>query len=209
MPRYNSYSLKRFLPIILIVVVIIIAVLILVSVLRSVFLSSDDKKPDQNINVIQNSLLNTEADRSVRLVVRGPIVADEDFSSYRITVSPSSRVAQSFSGYLNELKEEKSLGNNTRAYEEFVHALHLADLDRGVQFEGDRNDIRGVCATGRVYEFSFLKDDKVSSTLWTSTCSGSPGSLKANAEQLTSLFMNQIPDAKSITGNITASSRLF
>lgn len=209
MSRY-SYGYRRYLPVLLIVVVVIIVVLILASVLRSLFLSPREDTPvTQQVNSIQQALLDTSADRGVGLVVRGPIVADENFRSYRIVVTPSSRVAQSFTGYLDKLDAEKTLGNNARAYEELVHALHLADLDRGVQFEGDENDTRGICATGQVYEFSFLKDNETVHTLWTSTCNGSPGSLRANVNQLTNLFTRQIPDVSQITGNLTINQLFF
>lgn len=208
MSRY-SYSFRKYLPIVLMVVTIIVVVLVLVSVLRAVFFSSDAPKSSESVNTIQSALLDTGSDRAVRLVVRGPIVADENFSSYRITVSPSSRVAQLYSGYLDRLEDEERLDNNTKAYEEFVYALHLANLDKGVQLEGDANDTRGICATGRVYEFSFLKNDETVSTLWTSTCSGSKGSLKANVDQLTGLFNNQVPNSSKITQSLSSTRLSF
>ena len=73
---------------------------------------------------------------------------------------------------------------------------------KGIELEGDRNDIRGVCATGRVSEFSVLDESVFVKKLWTSTCKGSVGSLKASSTQLTQLFVSQIPDADKLIKKI-------
>ena len=96
-----------------------------------------------------------------------------------------------------------SLGNNVRAYEEFVHALDKANLALGEQFDEDKDDTRGICATGRVYEYEIYDEDTLVKRLWTSTCKGSPGSLRASAEQLTNLFTAQIPDARAPLSKIS------
>jgi len=197
----HSYRYRRFVPVALVVVIIIVAVIILASLLRVLLFPAKPNADQQKVDTTQQALLNTNADRSVRLVVRGPIVADENFRSYRITISPSARTIQTFRGYLETQIEQKSLSNNVRAYEEFVHALNLANMAKGTQFEGDRNDVRGICATGRVSEFSLLQNDNPVEMLWTSTCNGSPGSLRANADQLRALFVGQIPDAATIIRN--------
>ena len=107
-----------------------------------------------------------------------------------------------YSGYLSNTIDRIRLSNNVSAYDEFVHALDKADLPVGTQFEEDRDDTRGICATGRVYEYEILNGDAVVKRLWTSTCKGSPGSLRASADQLTNLFTAQIPDAREPLGKI-------
>lgn len=197
----HSYRYRRFLPVALVVVIIIIAVIILASLLRVLLFPAKSDTDQQKVDTTQQALLNTNADRAVRLVVRGPIVADENFRSYRITVSPNARTIQTFQGYLETQLEQKTLTNNVRAYEEFVHALNIADMTKGTQFEGDKNDVRGICASGRVSEFSLLQNNAPVEMLWTSTCGGSPGSLRASADQLRTLFVGQIPDAATIIRN--------
>ena len=65
-----------------------------------------------------------------------------------------------------------------------------------------KNNVLGICATGRVYEFNILDAGDVDEMLWTSTCGGSPGSLDASATQLSKLFINQIPDGSNITNSL-------
>lgn len=197
-----KYRTSRILPTILTIVVIIIAIAGLVTLARVVFSGSGSSSQPAEVDMSQQNLLDTTDGRSVSMVVRGPIVADEDFKSYRIIVSPTARQFQTFNGYLETVTSEQTLPNNTKAYDQFVHALEKANLIEGTPFEGDKNNLLGICATGRVFEFNILNAGAVDEMLWTSTCSGSPGSLKASATQLSQLFLNQIPDGSNITASL-------
>ena len=194
----SRYSRNRFIPVLLIIVIMIIAIVALVSLARAIFFSGNRSgDSSQQVDVSREALLATDADRKVQMTIRGPIVADENFNSYRITVTPNSRTLVTYRGYLDRQVDRVNLGNNVKAYDEFVHALDKANLAVGVQFDEDKDDTRGICATGRVYEYEIIEGDTVVKRLWTSTCKGSPGSLKASVEQLTNLFTSQIPDAKT------------
>jgi len=138
----------------------------------------------------------------VSMTVRGPIVADEDFRSYQIVISPSERKFTAYTGYLDVITDQQTLTNNTAAYDQFVHALNKANMVAGTPFTGEKNNVLGVCATGKVYEFRTLNNGDDQTMLWTSTCSGSPGSLKASATQLSQLFLNQIPNGSNIEANL-------
>jgi len=196
-----NYRTSRILPTILTIIIIIVAIAGLVALARLVF-SGGGANTQQEVDTSQQNLLDTSSGRSVSMTVRGPIVADEDFRSYRITISPEARKFQAFNGYLDEVTDSQSLSNNTAAYDQFVHALDKANLIAGKPFEGDKNNVLGICATGKVYEFNVLNDGESTEMLWTSTCSGSPGSLKASAGQLSQLFLNQIPNGSDITASL-------
>ena len=199
----SRYSRNRFLPILLVVVVMIIAIVALVSLARAIFFSGgDSKQTTQQVDVSREALLNTSVGHRVQMTIRGPIVADETFNSYRITVSSSSRSLVTYNGYLGQPIDEVQLSNNIPAYDEFVHALDKANLPLGTQFAKDQDDTRGICATGRLYEYEIINGDTVVKRLWTSTCKGSPGSLQASADQLTNLFVAQIPDAREVLRKI-------
>lgn len=198
MARYNN---TRIAPIALILIIVVIAIAALVSLSRAVFFSRQTTTTTQS-DVSQSELLSTATDRAVRMTVRGRIVADEDFRSYQITATSSSRTFITYAGYLNTQINRVALGNNIPAYEDFVYALNRANLDKGTELRGDQNDTRGICATGRLYRFELLKANKPVKTLWTSTCRGSAGSLDGNVTQLTSLFTAQIPNAHSLISKI-------
>lgn len=195
--RYRS---SRILPVILIVVIVIIAVVAIVALGRALFFAGNaTPAPASTQDVSRQTLRNTGDDHSVQMTVRGPIVASENFNSYRITVSPNGRSFVSYVGYQNDVVDQVNLGNNVAAYTQFVYALDKANLSKGID---DQSDVRGICAVGRLYQFDILQGGKSVKTLWTSTCGGSPGTLRANVDQLSSLFNVQIPNANKMINKL-------
>ena len=190
-------------PTILTIIIIIVAVIGLVTLARAIFFSGSSSSNQTQVDTNRQALLDTTDGSSVSMTVRGPIVADENFRSYKIEVSPTSRTMQTYTGYLDTVLKQDTFDNNTAAYDQFVHALDKANMSAGKQLSDEKNNVLGVCATGRVYEFSTMKNGNAVQTLWTSTCSGSQGSLKASATQLSQLFQNQIPTASSLLSGLS------
>ena len=200
MSRYNK---PRTVPLALVLILIAIVIAALVSISRAIFFSGGSQTTSQ-FDVSQQALLNTSADHSVRLTIRGPIVADENFHTAVITVTPFSRQFVNYTGYLlQQTNNQVALGNNIPAYEQFVYALNKANLVKGNQLEGDKNDTRGICAAGRLYQFEVLTAGKSVTTLWTSTCKGSAGSLDGSVTQLSNLFIVQIPNGRSLLSSVS------
>ncbi|MGH7218644.1 MAG: hypothetical protein ACREGE_04350 [Candidatus Microsaccharimonas sp.] len=197
-----NYRTSRIVPTVLTIIIIIVAIAGLVALGRLIFSGGGSSNSAEQIDMSQQNLLDTTANRAVSMTVRGPIVADEDFRSYRIIVSPSSRTFEAFTGYLDQSTARQVLPNNTSAYSQFVNALDKANLVKGTPFEGDKNNVLGICATGKVYEFKVLNGETADEMLWTSTCSGSSGSLRASVAQLSRLFLDQIPEGSDITASL-------
>lgn len=197
MYRGNS---SRLFPMIIVLIVVAIAIAALVSAGKAIF--GGDKGSTSQTDAGQTALLNTAAGNSVRMTVRGPIVADEDFRSYRVSVDASGRNLSTYSGYISQVIDSKQLDNNTKAYEQFVYALDKADMMKGTALTGAADDTRGICATGRVYEFEVLQGGMVVKRLWTSTCRGSSGSFKGSVDQVSKLFLDQIPNSKTLLKSI-------
>lgn len=196
MYRGNS----KIIPIIVLVIVVIVAIIALVSVGKS--LLSRSTQPAVVEDVAQTALLNTEIDRSVRMSVRGPIVADEEFRSYDIEISPVSRRLTVYKGYDRQSIEDIRLGNNTEAYAQLVNALNLASFTRTAPSAVGVNDIQGICASGRVYTFSLLQAQSATKQLWAASCRGVDGSFRGSATQVRDLFQSQIPDSSRLLRNI-------
>lgn len=196
-----KYRTNRPLPTIFTVILIIIAIVGLVAIARFIFFSGGSTP--RAIDTSRQQLLSSSEGRAVSMTVRGPIVADENFRSYTIVVSPSSRSLTTYSGYLEAVLDRTTYTNNIPAYEEFVNALNKANMVAGEPFADERDDVLGVCATGRVIEFALLDGGEQTEMLWTSTCSGSRGSLRASADQLGQLFRAQIPDSREMIREIS------
>lgn len=203
---YRSNS-PKIVPIIVVIVIIIALVAGLVALGRLFFGSNAQQSKQLNDQKTASSaLLSVDANRSVKMVIRGPIVADENFRSYEIDVAPSLRSYTVYKGYLGAVESTKNLDNNQEAYKQFVNALDKAALTRASRTTDEAADILGICATGNVYEFSIMNGSNVAEYYWTSTCSGSKGTFGANVNQVTNLFVTQIPDLKN---TFTVSSLRF
>ncbi len=198
----SRYTKNRALPTILAIVVIIVAIAGLVGLARLLFAGGDTAKTPE-VDIAREALLTTTAGSSVTMNVRGPIVANENFRSFQITVSPTAREVRTYSGYLDTVIDQETLSNNVSAYTQFVYALDKANMTSGKQLEGDANDLRGICATGRITQFIVKRDGEPVQSLWTSTCSGSKGSLRASTDQLSQLFTRQIPNAPNYISKVS------
>lgn len=198
--RRNSFS--RFVPILLVIVITIVAVAAVIAIGRALFGGNESDQKDKNINAGQIALLSTDEGRAVRLTVRGPIVANENFRSYSVIVSPSSRQITTYEGYLEKEISQKKLDNNVKAYTELVYALDKRKMMNGTQLTEQQNDLRGICASGKVYKFETLNDNSVVKSLWTSDCSGSKGSAQANVNEILDMFLKQIPEGKKMVAGI-------
>ena len=204
-------KLIRIAPILLIIAIAILSIITVVTIINAFMnggnnpeqvqqVNSEDSK--ENTSTSSKELLSVGQDRSVKMTVRGPIVAQENFRSYTVEVSPKFRKLTTYKGYLGEVIKEVKRDNNTESYTQFVNALNKANMMRGAPFSGEADDLAGVCATGHLYDFSMLKDDKAEKHLWTSTCSGSKGSLIANTKQLQNLFIAQVPGNEQIVRDL-------
>lgn len=196
----SRYSNNTTIPRALIVVISIIVIVIVVAAVRALLFTDNKEKVTElsQAEISRKALLSEAVDSRVSMVVRGPIVADEDFASYQITVTPTSRSLVIYSGYLDKERTRKDYGNNTPAYREFVNALDKANFAKGTPFEGEKDKTEGICSRGSLYEFEIANDEGIITRLWTSTCKGSKGSLDASVGQLHDLFKRQIPDADTI-----------
>lgn len=132
------------------------------------------------------------AERSIRLTVGGKIVADEDYRSYVVDISPMKRTLTISKGYSQEVINFYEYSNNAKAYEEFVYALEAAGFDKERSVSDDAADIRGVCPNGERYEFEVYDDDKLLRRLWATSCRGT-GTFGGKVESVLKLFKAQIP----------------
>ena len=198
-------SISRFVPILLVIIITIVAVAAVIAIGRALFgdgRSPNNPQPHPNIEDAKTALLSTGVDRSVRLTVRGPIVANENFRSYSITITPDSREMITYEGYLDNQIDRKRLDNNTKAYTELVYALDKRKMMDGKDLTDEQNDLRGICASGKIYKFETIKNNSVVKSLWTSDCSGSKGSAQANVNEILDMFLKQIPDGKKMASGI-------
>ena len=202
--KYSKNSLSRFIPILLVIVIMIVAIAAVIAIGRALLGggSSNDSTNTAVTDEGRTALLTVDTSRSVRLTVRGPIVSDESFRSYRVTISPEERDITTYGGYLEKVIETKKFDNNNRAYEELVHALDKRRMMDGRVLPEEQNDLRGICASGQIYQFETLVNGETVRSLWTSDCDGSKGSATANVSEVINMFLNQIPEGRKIVSGV-------
>lgn len=199
MARYRN---SRVIPITLILIVVAVAIAALVSVGRVAFFSGDLGDITTQIDKGRESLLNTSLDHSVKMHVRGEVVADEDYRSYDVVVTPTSRTLTVYQGYVGKKIQEKKYSNSTQAYEQFVYALQEAGLVDGRELSDEANDTRGLCADGSIYSFDIISGRDTVENVWTSSCRNLKGSLNASAFEIRDLFLSQISGGKELVRRI-------
>jgi hypothetical protein len=175
---------------------VVLLIAAIVSIVRGISRSHDDSTavvPEDDTSLITTNIPDTR----VEIVVRGPLVADENFASYRVSISQSERVMNVYRGYQKELVESRTLPNNDVAFRQFIEAIDKQNFTRDTGAEvGDSLD--GVCAIGQVVTFNVYKNGDLAKMLWTSTCNGAPGNFGGNLDRIRLLFSLQIPDFNSL-----------
>lgn len=202
--KYSKNSFSRFVPILLVILITIVAVAAVIAIGRAIMGggSSTSEGNSTQMDRARAALLSSDITRSVRLTVRGQIVSDEEFRSYQIVISPTSRVMTTYEGYLSSVIETRDFDNNFVAYEEFVFALDKRRMMDGRALSEEQNDLRGVCASGKLYEFEVLVNGETLQKLWTSDCGGAKGSALAEVSEILSMFLGQIPDGSKTAREI-------
>lgn len=198
----RNNSLSRFVPIILVVLITIVAVAAVIAIGRSLLGGGQRQEQQVQVDVGREALLSTDTARAVRITVRGPIVAQEKHRSYRVMVSPDKRQMVTYEGYLDAQLEEKTLDNNAAAYTEFVYALEKRKMMESRKISEEQDDLRGICASGRVYKLETLLNGEPVKTVWTSDCGGSKGSAVANVNEIVQMFLKQIPDGSKMATSV-------
>lgn len=194
-----SYRKKQVLKTVVIILVSVGAVIGLIFAARFLFFNTTTSETKNNENY--NNLTSTTAGRAVEMSVRGPIVADEDFRSYNVKITPNSRELTVYRGYQKTEINHQTLTNNVEAYHQFVFALNAANLLKDVDSDG--GDSTGVCATGYIYTFIVSDDGNEKQKIWGTTCSSKSGSLKAQITPLKKLFITQLTEnEQKIINNI-------
>lgn len=142
-------------------------------------------------------LLNDPTDTtSVRMSVRGPIVAKENHYSIIISIAQTERTITTFRGYDGDVISTQTIGNTKAAFSDFLAALNRASFMTEDKSIGTEN--QGICAVGQLIFFEILEDDKSVGKLWTTSCpklNGNFGGLVTNVQDL---FLNQIPNSRDI-----------
>lgn len=142
-------------------------------------------------NDVRISDYSTNSDAEARLTILGPVVANENFRSGMITVSPSSRSVTAYRTYNEEVIQTDVLGNNSEAFRQFMNALQLAGF--GQRRRVGETEPGSACAQGYRYIYELREGGRTVMQTWATSCGLQRESFSGSVAQVNRLFRVQIP----------------
>jgi hypothetical protein len=176
-----------FLGLLAIIIVVIFGVIITRNIIRG--FNTNSTRETTTVSVRSDDIENTV----VEYIVEGPVAANENFRSFTIKISDSSRVAVTRSGYNNTPIGQIDLTNNLTAFTDFSAALDNAGFGTAQRSRND-DPASGRCSSGRFYRMNITKNNELVSSLWTDACTGiRSGTFGGNLSSVNTLFTLQVP----------------
>lgn len=182
---------------------VIIGIVALVLIVGAIFFALSGGLFGSKADVSRPKVSDVTVSRSVRMTVDGPIVANEDRESYRITVGYDRRTVEGMKTYTRDIVATQTFDNNRSAYTEFVYALDRAGYDKRRTVSDAQADPRGVCPNGYRYTFEILDSGRMIDSAWTSSCSNARGTMNTPGSTLRALFDKQITDLSQAIKPVT------
>lgn len=164
-------------------------ILIIVLIVRG--FSGGGSEPETTKQVELTAYATTTSTAS--LTVDGPIVADVDHRTTKISVRSSDVTVEVVQGYEGNVINRATFPNNANSYDIFLRALEGQGFT-----QGDNNkelaDERGACPSGLRYVYSLTDGAQDVFRFWSTSCGGQ-GTFQGNAESVQNLFRVQVPNA--------------
>lgn len=170
-------------------VTFLIAIALVIFVIVLVLQNLGGDSTPANDKPAMTEYINTDSEMSV--TAYGPIVADEDFKSARITVSSSEVTIDLMRGYNQRTVNTRSYPSNGNAYNDFVRALSILNFNSGNDNE-KLADETGYCPTGNRYVYEITENNARQQRYWSGSCT--KGTFRGLSPQVRALFKAQVPD---------------
>ncbi len=122
--------------------------------------------------------------------VDGPVEADNDHESLRISVGRDQVKIEVMRGYANQVIRQDTFVNNTTSYANFLKSLDKAQFDLPLNNEISKDE-RGSCPLRNRYVYTIDDGSREISRFWTTSCG--VGNFRGNRLLIQRLFAEQIP----------------
>ncbi len=158
---------------------------LIVLLFSSIFSSGNQTTPVTSTKLGSYARVGTTA----QLISDGPVVANQEHRSVRITVESTQSKIELISGYDGSVIRQEVFPNTVESYTVFLRSLDTLGFSKvsksGVQ------DERGQCPLGSRYVYKLTDGNRDVIRGWSSTCgTGSFGGVRASVR---TLFIRQIP----------------
>ncbi|HET7060411.1 MAG TPA: hypothetical protein VFH99_03825 [Candidatus Saccharimonadales bacterium] len=139
---------------------------------------------------------------AVRLIIDGPINADEIHTAVRITVDQQDVTYEQIQGYQGTVVNTQVYASNQSAYSNFLYALGHGGFTLGDDNPKLTNE-KGYCPLGQRFVFELRDGDHDIERYWATSCGHSaPKTYKGSLQLTLSLFQAQVPDYTDLTQNL-------
>lgn len=139
---------------------------------------------------------------TVTETIVGPIVADQEHSQVRISVTNQAATVEVLQGFNGTVVSSRSYNNNTASYREFLEALDRAGFTKGNTDKELAND-QGFCPTGNRFIYTLTDGSTNVQRFWATSCGGTK-TYRGSLGLTQTLFQRQIPDYSNIVNQANA-----
>lgn len=180
-------------PVLIALVVLVVMILIGGVVFAVSTMFNDNKKTATAATEQTNQLLLKPKEKTtVRMAVRGPIIAKEKHYDIDVSVSAGHRKLVVFNSYDNNKELAKiELDNSEGSFKDFTQALYNA----GFLNNSTAEQARGVCPNGQLINYIVEIEGQEKYKAWSTSCK-QQGSFAGQGDKVVGLMLNQIPNGK-------------
>ena len=152
------------------------------------FSGGGNKEETPVVTAKLSDLANTDAVTS--MYIDGPIVANQDHVSIRISIDKNTAKIERISGYDNDVVVQQTFPNTTSSYLAFLSALDSLGFTSGNN-DASMQDPAGACPFSNRYLYTVNDAGSDVYHYWTTSCGG--GTYGGQRNNTRMLFLDQIP----------------
>jgi hypothetical protein len=143
--------------------------------------------------------LSDEATSNTTIIIYayGPVTANENFKTIKLSISNTARVGEVYKGYENALIAQKSYGNNSVAMSTLLGALDT--IGTGKERTPEKNTDEQSCPNGIRYVIEMRNGSDVKLRRWATSCEGVKGNFGANYPAVYNLLQKQFPEYSALS----------
>ncbi len=190
--------MKFFFGLLALIAAVVVVVLLFMNLLRPV-----DQNTGSNVSHSVDLVDQENIDGITTYTVRGPIVANEEYTQLRMSVSKVGRTIEVLKGYDSRVEKTETLPNSPEAYRAFLDALSAAQF--AARRDHETGDKRTTCVTGDHYSYSMSIGAEKKVDSWTTSCSLAQGNFAGNFGATADLFRKQFPNYTAFGGQVNQS----
>ncbi len=132
-----------------------------------------------------------DTDTIAAVYIDGPVQADSEHESLRISVGRAQAKIELMRGYGEQVVQQYSFPNNSTSYANFLKSLDKAQFDAPVS-KSVSTDERGSCPLHNRYIYTLEKGSQTTMRAWTTSCGS--GNFNGNRSLVQQLFAQQVPE---------------